>query len=161
MAFTAVGMPRSNDSLLVVRDASAPPSMQNGTGVPAPIGARAPVGASEPATSPKEVIAAGEVEVGPGVELKGAVLGRCVSIRVRGYLEAEEASCQLLTIDRGGTFKGSVTASKAEIQGEFQGRLSVAVLLIQRPARVEGHLEYDSIQIEAGAVVSGTLQARS
>jgi cytoskeletal protein CcmA (bactofilin family) len=114
---------------------------------------------SNEAPLPSEV-AAGEMVVGSGVRLK-AVLSRCARILVRGQLEADDVDCEFLTIERGGDFKGSVTAMKAEIQGRFEGRLTAAVLLVQRPARIDGHVEYNDLQIESGAAVSGTIRART
>lgn len=106
-----------------------------------------------------------------GVEHKTLVVGREISLNgqiascdklvVEGSVEADLEGCRQLDISPTGLFKGSAQIEEAEISGRFEGALTVTKRLrVRSTARIEGSIEYGQIEIEAGGIISGDVQAR-
>jgi cytoskeletal protein CcmA (bactofilin family) len=114
-----------------------------------------------PPTRPGRVAGTGGGTLVIGTEVHlNATIGGCAMIAVSGRLQSEQVSCETLNIAQGGSFSGSATVAKADISGSFQGRLIAAAVAIRGSAYVSADLEYDEIEIERGAKVSGALHAR-
>lgn len=102
--------------------------------------------------------AGGTLVIGAQVHLN-ATIGGCALIEVSGRLQSEQVSCDTLHIAEAGSFSGSASVAKADINGTFQGRLIAGAVTIRATANVSADLEYDKIEIERGAKVSGALHA--
>ena len=65
--------------------------------------------------------------VGEGIRLVGDLEGDG-EIQILGVVEGS-VTCSRLVIGAGGLVKGEVTANEAEVNGDFQGRMEVALLV--------------------------------
>jgi cytoskeletal protein CcmA (bactofilin family) len=94
---------------------------------------------------------------GAGVTVKGDM--QCDMLRVEGNIEGN-VKARKLEISAGGALLGTADIEDAEIEGRFEGTLSVAGLLIVRSTgRVSGKFHYGNIEIERGGTISGEVQA--
>ena len=94
--------------------------------------------------------------IGEGVTFKGDLAAPELVI-VDGSVEGEvRAKC--VRVGATGSLKGSVVVTDADIQGSVSDKLEVKRLLIVRSTgRIEAEISYGELQIEKGAVISGTL----
>jgi len=92
--------------------------------------------------------------VGPGINLKGEI-SNCAALVVEGNVEAT-LNGESLEISQRGVFKGTAQVDSAEIQGRFEGDLTVSDLLrIENGGSVSGHIRYGRIEVVAGGELSG------
>ena len=95
--------------------------------------------------------------VGPHIELKGSEITDCEILVVEGRVESTMKSRQI-RIAQGGVFIGTAEVDVAEIRGFFDGQLIVHKrLIIYATAQIHGHINYASMTVEDGAVVTGTI----
>ena len=98
--------------------------------------------------------------VGPGIKLKGEI-SNCDILIVEGEVEATVES-KAVEIAAGGTFSGTATVESAEINGDFDGMLTVSGLLrIHGTGRLSGKIRYGRIEVEAGGEISGDIVAQT
>ena len=87
------------------------------------------------------------------------------SVLVDGYLEGNikaKGSDAKLTISEHGHVKGSVVVAHLLVHGTIEGELRVAERLELGPkARIIGNVQYNLLQISAGARVEGELTHKS
>lgn len=108
----------------------------------------------EPTRPPRSVGA--RMTVGPGIKLKGEV-SDCDTLVVEGTVEATLVS-EVLEVSEGGTYEGKATVTDAEIQGDFEGELTVTgVLQIRSTGRVTGTVKYGRIEVESGGEIAGSI----
>ncbi|MFT5181005.1 MAG: cytoskeletal protein CcmA (bactofilin family) [Alphaproteobacteria bacterium] len=94
--------------------------------------------------------------VGPGIELKGEI-SNCAALVVEGNVEAT-LNGEGLEISQRGVFKGTARVETADIQGQFEGELTVSGLLrIENGGSVSGQIVYGRIEIVAGGELSGQI----
>jgi cytoskeletal protein CcmA (bactofilin family) len=78
---------------------------------------------------------------------------------VNGNLEARLGHCRSISIGESGLFKGSISLDEAEIEGRFEGSLTVRKrILIRSTGIVVGTIRYGQIEIEPGGQISGDVQ---
>ena len=96
------------------------------------------------------------LHVGRGLRLKGEV-SSCDRLTVEGDVEATIAA-RVLAISATGQVKGSADVETAEIDGRFDGQLTVrGCLSVRRSGRVTGTVVYDALEVEKGGCVTGDL----
>jgi len=94
--------------------------------------------------------------VGPGIQLKGEI-SNCAALVVEGNIDAT-LDGEALEISQRGVFKGTARVESAEIQGSFEGDLSVSGLLrIENGGSVSGKVLYGRIEVVAGGELSGEI----
>lgn len=94
--------------------------------------------------------------VGPGISLKGEIAD-CTTLVVEGTVEVTLAT-DLLEVAEGGVFKGAATVANAEIQGAFDGELTVSGLLrVHSTGQVNGTIKYGRLEVSAGGEIAGTI----
>ena len=112
-----------------------------------------PVQQREGAEGPVSELA-GELIVGHGVVLKGAIKA-CRAIEIKGEVEAE-IECDRLVIEPSGQLKGSFVCEVADIGGEFSGTATVKdKILVRSTGCLSGELSYGSIRVELGGKIRG------
>ncbi|MEK9944588.1 MAG: polymer-forming cytoskeletal protein [Alphaproteobacteria bacterium] len=108
---------------------------------------------------PTAAVAPGEdanLHVGRGLRLKGEV-SSCDRLTVEGDVEATIAA-RVLEISASGQVKGSAEVEAAEIDGRFDGQLTVrGCLSVRRSGQVTGTVIYDALEVEKGGCVTGDL----
>jgi cytoskeletal protein CcmA (bactofilin family) len=101
--------------------------------------------------------ASGNMTVGPGVQMEGAIRyfeNLIILGSSEGELEGEN-----LIIGEGGWLKGTATIRNMEVVGHFQGSADVAGhILLRSSGTVEGTISYASIEIEKGGQISGEMR---
>lgn len=98
--------------------------------------------------------------VGREIKLKGEI-SNCDALVVEGDVEATLEG-KLLEVAVGGTFNGTATVEAAEINGEFDGTLTISGLLrIHGTGRVSGKVRYGKIEVQSGGEVSGDIASAS
>ena len=101
--------------------------------------------------------ASGNMTVGPGVQMEGAIRyfeNLIILGSSEGGLEGEN-----LIIGEGGWLKGTATIRNMEVVGHFQGSADVAGhILLRSSGTVEGTISYASIEIEKGGQISGEMR---
>jgi len=96
------------------------------------------------------------MSVGPGIELKGEI-SNCAALVVEGNVDAT-LDGEALEISQRGVFNGTVRVESAEIQGRFEGDLTVSGLLrIENGGSVSGKVRYGRIEVVAGGELSGDI----
>jgi len=98
--------------------------------------------------------------VGQGVCIKGDVLVPGILV-VDGLIEGN-VSGRAVWVSESGSIKGKVVATEAEIHGTVSETIEVKQLMIVHgTGRVLGDIRYGELQLEKGAVLSGTLSCVS
>ncbi|HEY9101578.1 polymer-forming cytoskeletal protein [Chitinimonas sp.] len=106
-------------------------------------------------------VAGSRLIVGPNVKLKGADIHDCDTLVVEGRVEATMDS-RVLRIAEQGAFSGKVSIDVAEIHGHFDGELTVRQqLVVHATGRVNGHIRYGKMLVEAGGELSGDIRSLS
>ncbi|MFA5170577.1 MAG: polymer-forming cytoskeletal protein [Sulfuriferula sp.] len=99
--------------------------------------------------------------VGPHISLKGSEITDCEILVVEGRVESAMKS-RHIRIAQGGVFVGTAEVDVAEIRGCFDGDLIVHKrLVIYATAQIHGHIRYATMQVEEGAVITGTIDMLS
>jgi cytoskeletal protein CcmA (bactofilin family) len=138
---------RRDDSLF--RPASQPATPAT---VPAAYVASAPL-STDKAEERKEA----KLVVGPDIKMKGAEITDCDTLVVEGRMEATLDS-RVLEIAQNGVFQGTIAVDNAEINGRFEGELTVRKqLTIHGTGKVSGKIRYAKIKIEEGAELAGEI----
>ena len=121
---------------------------------PIPTHGSAPGRSSEPRPTPRSVGA--RMTVGPGINLKGDI-SDCDTLVVEGTIEATLVG-EILEVSEGGTFTGTAKVAEAEINGRYEGELTVTgVLQIRSGGHVTGTIKYGRIEVDSGGEISGSL----
>ena len=98
--------------------------------------------------------------VGPGIRLKGEI-SNCAALVVEGDVDAT-LDGEALEISQRGVFNGTARVETADIQGQFEGDLTVSGLLrIENGGSVSGKLRYGRIEVVAGGELSGEISKAS
>lgn len=96
------------------------------------------------------------MSVGPGIDLKGEI-SNCAALVVEGNVDAT-LDGEALEISQRGVFIGTVRVESAEIQGRFEGDLTVSGLLrIENGGSVSGMVRYGRIEVVAGGELTGDI----
>jgi cytoskeletal protein CcmA (bactofilin family) len=128
----------------------------------APAANAAPVPSESPVAAKKDEQRSDErkeakLVVGPDIKMKGAEISDCDTLVVEGRMEATLDS-RVLEIAQNGVFQGTIAVDQAEINGRFDGELTVRKqLIIQSGGRVSGKIRYAKIKVEEGAELSGDI----
>jgi cytoskeletal protein CcmA (bactofilin family) len=108
---------------------------------------------AQPVPAPES---AAHLYAGPGVKLKGEIVG-CDTLRIEGIVDGNATARQLILCP-GGSFLGTAEIEEAEIEGNFDGTLNVRSRLVLRAnGRVAGTLSYGEIEIERGGEIAGQI----
>lgn len=96
------------------------------------------------------------LHVGQGVSIKGDISIPGIVV-VDGLIEGH-VSARAVWVSESGAIKGTIVATEAEIHGEISEAIEVKQLLtVHATGRVLGDVRYGELQLEKGAVISGTL----
>lgn len=99
--------------------------------------------------------------VGREISLSGEI-NSCDMLVVEGSVEANLQNCHQVDIAESGLFKGSATIDIAEVNGRFEGTLTVRNrLYIRANGRVSGTIRYGQLEVECGGQLSGDVQAQA
>jgi cytoskeletal protein CcmA (bactofilin family) len=102
---------------------------------------------------------AANLHVGRGLKLEGKIQS-CDSLVIEGDVQATIES-GTLTISETGDVRGEATVDAAEINGKFDGTLTVKnCLTINSSGRVTGTVHYGELKVEQGGQVSGEIRAK-
>jgi len=97
--------------------------------------------------------------VGREISLSGEI-NSCDQLVVEGSVEANLQNCHQVDIAETGLFKGSASIDTAEVNGRFEGTLTVRNrLFIRANGKVSGTIRYGQLEIECGGQISGDIQA--
>tara|TARA_R110002110_G_scaffold79145_11_gene207075 strand:+ start:8230 stop:8913 length:684 start_codon:yes stop_codon:yes gene_type:complete len=101
---------------------------------------------------------AANLHVGRGLKLEGKIQS-CDSLVIEGDVQATIES-GTLTISETGDVRGDATVDEAEVNGKFDGTLTVRkCLTINSSGRVTGTVRYGELKVEQGGQVSGEIKA--
>lgn len=97
--------------------------------------------------------------VGRDICLNGEITA-CERLIVQGQVEIVLSNARLIEVSSTGFFKGSADVAEAEIDGRFEGELTVRDRLVVRSnGRISGKVRYGKIEIESGGQISGDMQS--
>ena len=119
-----------------------------------------------PMPTPMPVARRSEAEVrklivGREISLSGEI-NSCDMLVVEGSVEANLQNCHQVDIAESGLFKGSATIDTAEVNGRFEGTLTVRNrLFIRANGRVSGTIRYGQLEVECGGQISGEIEAQA
>ena len=85
----------------------------------------------------------GNIDAKEDMIVKGDVLGNVV--------------CSTFALSETGFLKGDLIALRAQIAGKVEGLMKVGSLRLAGSARIVGDVEYETLQMEAGAEILGQL----
>ena len=101
-----------------------------------------------------EATPSGTLLVGQAITVKGQIEA-CQTLVVEGRVEAELVA-KVLTVLKGGLFKGTAEVDKADIAGHFEGTLTVhGPLSIKGDGKATGRIRYERISIDGGGEIAG------
>ncbi len=96
------------------------------------------------------------MSVGPGIQLKGEI-SECATLIVEGDVDATLDGKALEIVQRG-VFCGTARVESADIQGRFEGDLTVSGLLsVENGGTVSGKLRYGRLEVAMGGDLSGEI----
>jgi cytoskeletal protein CcmA (bactofilin family) len=97
--------------------------------------------------------------VGKEIIFSGKI-SSCDCLVVEGTVKADITGCKDIQVAKGGVFIGSAASENADIQGRFEGELTVSQrLLVQSTGEVAAKVRYHQIQVECGGDISGDFAA--
>ena len=98
----------------------------------------------------------GNMSVGPGIQLKGEI-SNCTTLVVEGDVDATLDGKALEILQRG-VFCGTARVESADIQGRFEGDLTVSGLLrIENGGSASGKLRYGQLEVAVGGDLTGEI----
>src|ERR1022692_4117606 len=104
----------------------------------------------------KENIGKSQLFVESGLKVKVNV-SECDTLRFEGDVEGS-VKAKRLFMSESGRFLGTAEVESAEVEGLFEGTLTVSGLLrVGKTGRVSGKLRYAEIQIERNGQISGDI----
>lgn len=96
-----------------------------------------------------------------GTHVEGKVKATS-DIRVDGTIKGELRCDAKVIIGPTGAIEGTVYCANAVIEGSFEGNLHVKELLnIRESAKVTGEVSYGKLNVQSGAVISGSYKLES
>lgn len=96
--------------------------------------------------------------VGRDIILSGEITS-CDVLVVEGRVEATLSNSHAIEISSTGHFKGKADIDEADINGSFDGTLSVRNrLLVRATGKVTGTVRYGQLEVERGGEVTGDVQ---
>lgn len=103
-----------------------------------------------------------ETLIGPRAVIRGDVHfsgGICIEGRIEGAVVADEGdSGAVVTLSERGSIEGEVRAPHVVINGQLKGDIHSAERIVLAPnARVEGNVHYHTVEMAAGAMLTGRL----
>lgn len=118
--------------------------------------------ASRPADTRNRAPATGgggrQLVVGREISLSGEIKD-CEQLIVEGRVEAALIAGDLLVVSDGGLFRGPADVRSAEIDGAFEGELTVHDKLVVKPSgRIDGKIRYRVLEVQPGAQIMGALE---
>lgn len=119
------------------------------------VAAPKPSSTVEDMTTPATKSAA-HLYVGPGIKLKGEISG-CDMFRIEGNFDGN-AKARQLVLCPGGNYLGTAEIEDAEIEGAFDGTLTVSGrLFLRSTGRISGTFSYGQLEIERGGEIAGQI----
>ncbi len=96
------------------------------------------------------------MSVGPGIQLKGEI-SKCATLVVEGDVEVT-LDGEALEINQRGVFCGTARVESADIQGRFEGDLTVSGMLrIENGGSASGKLRYGQLEVSVGGDLTGEI----
>ncbi|CCQ09384.1 COG1664: Integral membrane protein CcmA involved in cell shape determination [Pseudoalteromonas luteoviolacea B = ATCC 29581] len=90
-----------------------------------------------------DILIKGEIQCEGELHLDGMVEGKVCA--------------QHIAVGESGKVKGNIEAQSVEIKGTVEGTISADKVAIEKTANVHGDVIHDTLSMEAGAVVEGSL----
>jgi cytoskeletal protein CcmA (bactofilin family) len=97
--------------------------------------------------------------IGPEVVISGD-LATEAQLHVDGRIDGN-VRCQQLIQGPAGTVSGNIQADEGRIGGTVEGQVNVRTLFVEATARIKGDIAYETISIDAGALLEGRLARRA
>lgn len=97
--------------------------------------------------------------IGSDVTIKGDITTQG-EIQLDGSVEGDVKS-HSLTIGEHGSVDGVVTAEEVIVKGAVNGQIKGRNVRLEKTARVKGDLFHETLSVEAGAFIEGTLSHKS
>lgn len=97
--------------------------------------------------------------IGPEVLVSGD-LTTDAQLHIDGRIDGNVRCIQLVQ-GTAGTIAGNIHADEARIAGTVEGLVSVRTLFVEASARIMGDVAYETISIDAGALIEGRLARRN
>jgi cytoskeletal protein CcmA (bactofilin family) len=96
--------------------------------------------------------------VGKGITVQGEITS-CDSLIVEGTVKADIAGCKDMQIAKGGLYVGTASVENADIQGRFEGELTVSAhLMLRSTGELAAKVRYQEIEVESGGDLSGDIR---
>ena len=95
-----------------------------------------------------------------GMIMEGKLDAGEAPVLIAGHFIGELNANEVI-VDPSGVFNGEINAQRVELAGNFNGKLITEVLAVGATAVIDGDLKSNSLTIELGAEVSGTIGRKS
>jgi cytoskeletal protein CcmA (bactofilin family) len=90
-----------------------------------------------------------------GFEVKGEIICN-TQLQLDGVVNGH-VNAKHLVIGASGKVFGNINADKVEIKGLVEGEITAEQVVIEKTATVHGNVIHDTLSMEAGAIVEGSL----
>lgn len=94
--------------------------------------------------------------IGPDVTVTGNI-SATADLHIDGRVEGD-VNCGALVQGPDSRIVGAVNAEQARLAGTIEGAVAVRQLTVERSAKIQGDVEYETIAIENGAHIDGRLK---
>ena len=95
-----------------------------------------------------------------GMIMEGKLDASHTPVLIAGNFKGEINAIEVI-LDATGVFDGKINATKVELSGQFKGKLTTEEVNIGATGMIDGDLQTNSLMIELGAEVSGTIGRKS
>ncbi len=114
-------------------------------------------GAAPPKSEVVHASEGGMLSLGEGISVQGTIAGaRCIVIG--GVFDSQHLTTAELVISRTGIFRGTAEVARAELDGRFEGTLTVNGHLAALPnCQFVGSVRYERLSVQPGGTLSGEL----
>jgi cytoskeletal protein CcmA (bactofilin family) len=99
----------------------------------------------------------GTLSLGEGISVQGTIVG-ARRIVIGGVFDSQHLTTAELVISRTGVFRGTAEVAGAELDGRFEGTLTVNGHLAALPnCQLVGSVRYERLSVQPGGTLSGEL----
>ena len=102
----------------------------------------------------------GSTNIIQGMVVEGKLDGGEAPVVISGNFSGELNAVEVF-LEEMGVFKGTMNADRVELAGDFNGTLTTEELSVGSTAKVDGELRANSLAIELGAEVIGSVARKS
>ncbi len=97
--------------------------------------------------------------ISPGMRVTGNLSAEDGEIQIEGVIEGD-VKCHAVTVGADAAVSGTIECETVRVLGTVKGEIRAHTVFLAESARVSGDIVHDSVSVEPGAFIEGTLKHR-